>query len=85
MAIKKLPKPNSKLHLNDSGYYIHKKSSIRKSALKRASKKSSMLAVLKRLNLIRNITKKNTSNKKKLSQDVEFMEKQYKKEKKKAN
>jgi hypothetical protein len=78
---KLLPKPNKNVHLSKYGYETSKKTSSRKSSLKRASSKMGVLPVLKRLNLIRNITRPDLEVKKVLSKDVEFMKKIYEKEK----
>ena len=53
----------------------------RKASLKRASSKMGALPVLKRLNLIRNITRPDLEVKKVLSKDVEYMKGIYEKEK----
>jgi hypothetical protein len=54
----------------------------RQASLKKASKKNGSLRVLRRLNLIRNLTAVE-KNKKKMSTDIDFLKKEYKKEKKK--
>ncbi len=78
-----LPKPEPAGTLSKFGYELSKKQQSRHSSLKRASKKYGTLQVLKRVNLIRNLTTPAlTSNKKKLSSDVKFMKKIYAKEKK---
>ena len=81
-----LPRPDPNVHLSKLGYSTSKKSSARQNSLKRASKKYGTLPVLKRINLIRNITSTKTSDKTKkahdvMGKDVEFMKKLYKKEK----
>jgi hypothetical protein len=81
-----LPRPDPNIHLSKLGYSTSKKSSARQNSLKRASKKYGTLPVLKRINLIRNITSVKTSDKTKkvhdvMGKDVEFMKKLYKKEK----
>lgn len=78
-----LPKPSGKLHLSSYGYTLSNKKQTRRNSLKKASKKAGTLETLKLLNLIRNITKHDTKNKKILSEDVEYMKKLYAKEKKK--
>jgi hypothetical protein len=78
---KLLPKPDKNVHLSKYGYKTSKKASSRKSSLKRASSKIGALPVLKRLNLIRNITRPDLEVKNILSKDVEYMKKIYKKEK----
>lgn len=78
-----LPKPDTKYHhLSKYGYKLSSKKESRHSSLKRASKKYGTLPVLKRVNLIRNITNpKLIENKKKLASDVKFMTQLYNKEK----
>ena len=82
--IQLLPHPN-KLpdapHLSKFGYSTSKKASSRHNSLKRSSKKYGTLPVLKRLNLIRNITSPEQKAHKVMSQDVEYMKKIYKNEK----
>lgn len=80
---KKLPQPSKDVHLGDDGYSVRKSSSARRNALKKASSKHGSLTVLKRLNLIRNLSKNNSKNKKRLSEDVEYMKRKYKREKNK--
>ena len=69
----KLPKPDNIYDLSKFGYKLSKSQKLRRNSLKKASKKYGSVKVLQRLNLIRNITKKKSTNKKKLSKDVEFM------------
>lgn len=78
-----LPKPDTKYHhLSKYGYKLSSKKETRHSSLKRASKKYGTLPVLKRVNLIRNITNPELKeNKKKLASDVKFMTQLYNKEK----
>ena len=78
-----LPKPDTKFHhLSKYGYKLSSKKETRQSSLKRASKKYGTLPVLKRVNLIRNITNPQLKeNKKKLSSDVKFMTQLYNREK----
>ncbi len=81
-----LPRPDPNVHLSKLGYSTSKKSSARQQSLKKASKKYGTLQVLKRINLIRNITSTKTSEKTKkahdvMGKDVEFMKKLYKREK----
>ena len=80
MVNKLLPKPDKNVHLSKYGYNLSKKSVSRQKSLKRASSKMGTLPVLKRLNLIRNLTQPQ-ENKKKLGSDVEFMKKVYAREK----
>ena len=80
---KTLPPIGDEFHLSDYGYTLHKSDKERKASLKRASKgEKSALPVLKRVNLIRNYTKSVPENYLKLSKDVEFLKREYKKEKK---
>jgi hypothetical protein len=82
-ARKLLPKPDTKYHhLSKYGYKLSSKKETRHNSLKRASKKYGTLPVLKRVNLIRNITNPElTKNKKKLASDVKFMTQLYNREK----
>jgi hypothetical protein len=75
-----LPKPGDEYHLSKFGYSLSHKRNSRRNSLKAASKKYGTLQVLKRVNLIRNITNPEIEAKKKLSSDVNFMKKLYKKE-----
>ena len=77
-----LPKPDPEYHhLTKYGYKLTNKESTRHDSLKRASKKYGTLPVLKRVNLIRNITNPQLKeNKKKLTSDVNFMSQLYAKE-----
>ena len=90
---KSLPPIDTNIHLSDYGYSLDKTEKARKKSLKRASKKEASVLpskrlgkakllrpVLKRLNLIRNYTSIK-SNKTKMSKDVDFLKKEYKKEK----
>jgi hypothetical protein len=77
-----LPIPNDDFHLKSVGYSIKNKKTTRHNSLRKASKKVGTLRVLKRLNLIRNLTKNNTKNKVILSDDVDYMKKMYKKQSK---
>jgi hypothetical protein len=78
-----LPKPDTKYHhLSKYGYKLSSKKESRHNSLKRASKKYGTLPVLKRVNLIRNITNPQLiQNKKKLASDVKFMTQLYNREK----
>jgi len=85
-TIKLLPHPDksaSAPHLSKTGYSTAKKSSSRHTSLKKASAKYGTLPVLKRLNLIRNITAPDLKAHKVMSQDVEYTKKLYKHEKNK--
>jgi hypothetical protein len=83
MSVKLLPRPNDIVHLTKQGYRVAETVQNRHIALKKSSKKYSTLPVLKRLNLIRNLTPKNSKAHNRMSQDVEFMKKLYKQEKNK--
>jgi len=76
-----LPPVSDDIVLGDYGYTLQKPKKERQSSLKRASKKNNTLAVLRRVNLIRNYSKSVPLNYKKLSDDVEFLKKEYKKQK----
>ena len=76
-----MPPIDTNIHLSEYGYSLNKTEKARKTSLKRASKKEgSTLLVLRRLNLIRNYTSIK-SNKTKMTKDVDFLKKEYKKEK----
>jgi hypothetical protein len=82
--IQLLPRPDSSAsapHLSKQGYSTAKKTSSRHESLKRSSKKYGTLPVLKRLNLIRNLTAPDLEAHKVMSKDVEYMKKLYKHEK----
>jgi len=80
---KLLPKPRiTESHLRDFGYKLSDPVAKREEALKRASRKKSSLKILKRLNLIRNITSSNeVENKNRLEHDIKFMSGEYNKSK----
>ena len=80
-----LPLIDKKLSLSKYGYKLNKPKKERRSSLKRASKKYSTLTILKRVNLIRNYSKSIPKNYNKLSDDVEYLKKQYKKTSKKIS
>lgn len=80
-----LPRPRKEIHLDSFGYKLKKSEKTRQASLRKASKKYGALEVEKHLNLIRNLTKKKTKNKKLLSKDVEYMKKLYSREKKRKN
>jgi hypothetical protein len=87
-----LPPIDTNIHLSEYGYSLNNTEKARKTSLKRASKKEGGLPskrlgkakllrpVLRRLNLIRNYTSIK-SNKSKMTKDVDFLKKEYKKEK----
>lgn len=78
----RLPIPSKELSLSDNGYRLHYASSTRQKALRKSTKKFGTLAVLKRVNLIRNITQADSNNKKRLEEDVEYLKNLYNREKK---
>lgn len=78
---KVLPPIDDKIRLSEYGYRVHSKKATRQQSLRKASKKHGSLKVLRRLNLIRNYTH-DQKNKKTMTQDVEFMKKEYAKTKK---
>ena len=80
MAKKLLPQPDKSNTLSRFGYSLTHKANSRHTSLKTASKKYGTLPVLKRLNLIRNLTVPK-ENKTKLGQDVEYMKRVYAREK----
>ena len=87
MPVKLLPRPDKSAyapHLSKQGYSTAKKASLRHESLKRSSKKYGTLPVLKRLNLIRNITSPDLKAHTVMSSDVEYMKKLYKNEKKQS-
>ena len=81
--VKLLPHPDPNVHLSKQGYSTAKKSSSRHESLKRSSAKYGTLPVLKRLNLIRNLTAPDLKAHDVMSKDVNYMKKLYKHEKEK--
>lgn len=75
-----LPAPKNTNHLSKYGYSLDESAQKRHNALKRAVDDKGLEA-LRRLNLIRNITATGTSNKAKLSRDVDYASKLYEKKK----
>jgi hypothetical protein len=82
---KLLPKPGDKIHLSKDGYTTHKVATSRRKSLRKTSKKHGSLTVLKRLNLIRNLTKKGSSAHEVMSSDVDYMKKVYEREKRRQS
>ena len=80
----KLPIPDDSIHLSNEGYSLKKSDQARKNALKKSAKKYGSLTVMRRVNLIRNITSV-PSNKKKLSKDVDYLKGVYSREKKRKS
>lgn len=78
---KVLPKVSDEIHLRKYGYKTSKDDNKRHNSLKKASKKHGTLTVLKRLNLIRNLSR-NKKAEKVLSSDVKYMSDMYKQVKK---
>ena len=82
---KLLPAPRKDISLAKDGYKLSKSEKSRHRSLSKSAKKHGTLTIMKRLNLIRNLTKKDTLQKKSLSRDVEFLKKMYMKEKESNN
>jgi hypothetical protein len=82
--MQRLPKPGDNIHLSDVGYSLNKTQKQRRLSLDKASKKNGSLPILRRLNLIRNLTKKESKNKKKLTKDVNYLKKKYNSKKTKS-
>jgi hypothetical protein len=80
-----LPQLGDDIHLSKYGYHVKDTKLERQKSLKKASKKVGTLKVLKRTNLIANYSSwdGNEKNYNKLRQDVEFLKKEYAKEKNK--
>lgn len=78
-----LPEVNKKVSLRKYGYRLNKRSTKRKQSLNRASKKYSTLSVLRRVNLIRNYSKKNKKKYETLTNDVDYLKDKYATEKEK--
>ena len=79
--LKRLPKPGNAIHLSDDGYNTSKSKLARHKALSRSSKKHGSLVVMRRLNLIKNLSRENKS-KYVMKDDVEYLKKMYAREKK---
>ena len=82
MSKNKLPPLKNDIHLSNYGYHLKEPVASRKKSLLKASKKVGLLPVLRRVNLIRNYTASVPKNYKKLSKDVDFLKREYKKSKK---
>lgn len=80
---KLLPELNKKVSLKKHGYRVKKSASSRQQSLRKASRAYGTLPVLRRINLIRNYSKKYKDKYKIMSNDVEYMKHQYADEKKK--
>ena len=83
--MKLLPQPSKDMDLKKFGYSTHKSKTARHISLKNASKKYGTLSVLKRLNLIRNLSRHGSPQKQIMSDDVEYMKKLYAIYKKKSS
>ena len=77
-----LPEVNKKVSLRKHGYRLNQSKISRRKSLRKASRTYGTLPVLRRVNLIRNYSKKNKDKYKTLSNDVEFMKDKYAYEKK---
>lgn len=73
---KTLPIPGGDIHLTQYGYSVHKSDKERQNALREASHDYGELAVLRRMNLIRNIQPV-PENKETMSRDVDYMSNLY--------
>lgn len=82
--LNRLPNPSKDISLSADGYSLRYVDDSRRKALRKSSKKHGTLNVLKRVNLIRNISKDGSKNKKTLSKDVEYLKKLYAKQKNKT-
>lgn len=82
--LKRLPKPGNTIHLSDEGYNTSKSKLARHKALSRSSRKYGSLVVMRRLNLIKNLSRENKS-KYVMKDDVEYLKKMYAREKKKRS
>lgn len=71
-----LPPPGDEIHLSKYGWSVNKPQSARRAALRAASRDYSILAVLRRLNLLRNY-QAIPRNKEIFTEDVEYMKKLY--------
>jgi hypothetical protein len=80
-----LPPVSKNISLSKYGYHLNKPVAERQAALRKASKALATLEVERRLNLIRNYSKWEPTNYKKLSADVEYMKKMYADEKAKKS
>jgi len=73
---KTLPKPDPDVHLSNYGYYLDRPKEKRMESLRRASSAYGNLRVLRRVNLIRNLTG-DEKNYKKLSNDIKYLSNRY--------
>ena len=72
---KTLPTPKKDGSLSKYGYKLDLPVDVRRKALVKAAKKEGWLEIVRRLNLIHNITASGTKNKQKLGWDVEYAKK----------
>lgn len=79
-----LPKLNKRVSLIKHGYRLKRSNSKRRQSLNKASNNYGTLPVLRRVNLIRNYSKKNKKKYSTLSKDVDYMKNKYAIEKKKG-
>ena len=77
-----LPKPGKELELGKYGYNTHETDAKRHIALDKASKAENPLAILRRVNLLRNYQTKGHA-KDTMAKDVKYLSKRYKEWKKK--
>jgi len=73
-----LPQPDQDIHLSKYGYFLDRPKPTRQESLRRASSAYGNLRVLRRLNLIRNLTAYE-KNYKKLTDDVDYLSSRYSK------
>ena len=73
-----LPKPDPNIHLSNYGYFLDRSQMKRQEALRTASNVHGNLRVLRRVNLIRNLTG-DDKNYKKLSKDIDYLSNRYSK------
>ena len=68
-----LPKPSIEYDLKPFGYKLSKSEQDRRVSLRKASKKHGTLAILRRLNLIRILSKSHKHNYDRYTLDVEYL------------
>ena len=81
---RRLPQPSGNMHITDFGYKLNNNTDTRRRALQLAIRKHGSLTVMKHINLIRNLTDI-PKNRKKLSDDVEYLKNVYSRDKKRKN
>jgi hypothetical protein len=72
-----LPQPDDMIHLSDYGYSLDRSRDQRREALRKASKENNSLTILRRVNLIRNLSRGVEENYEKLSEDVKYLSNRY--------